>query len=235
MFDQPSKTMKKYHIETWGCQMNVADSEEMISVLEKSSFQKARDEADADYIILNTCHIREKSTQKVLSRLGRLDQLRQSNPKLKIAVAGCVAQAEAKSLLKAKRGIDIILGPSKIAHIAELYQEAHSANKPVSLVGFDKAQKEMKIQNPNLEIKKPVLEGKNSVSRFVNIVQGCNNFCTFCVVPFTRGPEVSKPIEAIKQEVQSFINNGTKEVTLLGQNVNSYGLDLVKNLSLIHI
>ena len=195
-----SKSAPKYHVETWGCQMNVADSEEMISILQNKNFKIADSESDADLIILNTCHIREKATQKVLSRLGRLDELKKENPKLKIAVTGCVAQAEAKRLAKSNRGIDIILSPGKISEIHDLYHKSLESNRIQMSVGFHKDQKDMPIQNPALDKEKPTIAGKNSISRFVNIAQGCNNFCTFCVVPFTRGKEVSKmPATIVKK------------------------------------
>ncbi len=228
MSELVSNSTPKFHVETWGCQMNVADSEEMISILQNQNFKTANSEADADLIILNTCHIREKATQKVLSRLGRLDELKKQNPKLKIAVTGCVAQAEAKRLAKANRGIDIILSPGKISEIHDLYNKSIKSNRIEMSVGFHKDQKAMPIQNPALKKEKPTIAGKNSISRFVNIAQGCNNFCTFCVVPFTRGKEVSKMPATIVEEVKAFLTHGTREITLLGQNVNSYGLDLLE-------
>ena len=187
---------------------------------------------EADLIILNTCHIREKAKHKVDSRLGVLAQLRQENPDLVIAVSGCTAQAEGKKLL-ANPNIDLLVGPGRIREISKLVKNFKEKKEKQLAIGFpalkkiEKSEQELLEENVSHPILYPSVNGRNDVSRFVNIQQGCNNFCTFCVVPFTRGKEISDPAEKIVQQADLFVKSGVKEITLLGQNVNSYGLDLL--------
>ncbi len=236
---------KKVFVETWGCQMNVADSEQMLSMLQARNYQMTQTPDDADLVLLNTCHIREKATHKVLSRLGTLRQIADKNPGMKIAVSGCVAQAEGEKLMKKADNIDILLGPGKIQDFTKLLDEHEQTGSKVSSLGFLKsrghghdhaedkpshAPAATPFGDPSLH--KPTLTGKNEITRYVNIAQGCDNFCTFCVVPFTRGREISRTKEDILTEVKSLIADGAKEITLLGQNVNSYGLDLLRDQKL---
>ncbi len=224
----------KVHIETWGCQMNVADSEQMLSLMKFRNYQWVDSADDADLVILNTCHIREKSKHKVMSRLGVLKQLKTLNPKLTIAVAGCVAQAEGKKLFDQSSAIDILLGPGKIKELPRLVEEFQVNRERQMATGFTKKpneQDETVVEEDEFPITPEVLSGKNEVSRFINIQQGCNNYCTFCVVPFTRGREISEKPEHILLQIEALIKNGAKEITLLGQNVNSYGLDLTTEIS----
>ncbi|MEI6833823.1 MAG: tRNA (N6-isopentenyl adenosine(37)-C2)-methylthiotransferase MiaB [bacterium] len=228
-----SVARRKVHIETWGCQMNVADSERMLALLEAQNYELTKSGPEAaDLILLNTCHIREKARHKVLSRLGVLDELKQKNPELKIAVTGCVAQADGKKLLELAPQIDVLLGPGKIEELPNLLSESTRLGTQTMATGFDRhrdAAEAGRTQPNNAEsINIPSVSGKKEVTRFVNIIQGCNNFCTFCVVPFTRGREISRPIEDIRKEVQYLVSQGAREVTLLGQNVNSYGLDFLE-------
>jgi tRNA-2-methylthio-N6-dimethylallyladenosine synthase len=226
-------TKKKVHIETWGCQMNVADSERMLSLLESQNYELTGAGAEsADLILLNTCHIREKARHKVLSRLGVLDQLKAKNPDLKIAVTGCVAQADGKKLLELAPQVDVLIGPGKIDELPKLLRENRETGLQASATGFDRHS--AKDENPEHGqisdepmIHIPSVTGKKEVTRFVNINQGCNNFCTFCVVPFTRGREISRSKDEILKEVRYMVSQGAREITLLGQNVNSYGLDLI--------
>lgn len=229
---QDTNTKLKVHIETWGCQMNVADSENMLSLMKLQDYQWVPNADDADLLILNTCHIREKAKHKVMSRLGLLRQKKENNPDFVVAVAGCVAQAEGKKLLEQSSAIDILLGPGKIKELPRLVSEFKETRKKQIATGFAKKTDSVSETEEDFPITPVPLTGKNEVTRYVNIQQGCDNFCTFCVVPFTRGREISeKPANVIKQ-VDQFIAAGAKEVTLLGQNVNSYGLDLVENGSL---
>lgn len=229
---------KKVLIETWGCQMNVADSENMLNMLQKENYEATTSAEDADLVLLNTCHIREKATHKVLSRLGRLREIsKEKNPDMKIAVAGCVAQAEGKKLLNKANNIDVLLGPGKIAELPELMKERETSGKKVVSVGFkakpqEKSSPEKPKYTQSVEAK-PTLTGKSEISRYINIAQGCNNFCTFCVVPFTRGREISRHPSEIIKEAKNLIAEGASEITLLGQNVNSYGLDLVDSKQLV--
>lgn len=221
---------QKVHVETWGCQMNVADTERMLSLLEKQNYELTQAGPDAaDLILLNTCHIREKARHKVLSRLGLLDEIKRKKPGLKIAVTGCVAQAEGKRLLEMAPQIDVLLGPGKIEDLPELLNQCATSGSQVMATGFDRhidESNKVNTFNPNLDqMHIPSASGKKEVTRFVNIIQGCNNFCTFCVVPFTRGREISRPIIDIVREVEYMVAQGAREITLLGQNVNSYGLD----------
>lgn len=223
---------RKVHIETWGCQMNVADSERMLSILESQNYElTVSGPESADLILLNTCHIREKARHKVLSRLGVLDDLKKKNPNLKIAVTGCVAQADGKKLLDLAPQIDVLLGPGKIEELPKLLTESSRTGLQSFAIGFDRhvseSDKSTELSTGSAQIHIPSVSGKKEVTRFVNIIQGCNNFCTFCVVPFTRGREISRPMDEILREVRHLVSEGAREITLLGQNVNSYGLDLL--------
>jgi tRNA-2-methylthio-N6-dimethylallyladenosine synthase len=213
------KYLKKAYIQTWGCQMNVADSERMLSLLGSLNYRPTETEGDADLILLNTCHIREKARHKVLSRLGELRELKKTNPDLILAVSGCVAQADAQSLAKEAPYVDLIFGPDQIEELPKLL-ENKSADK--IFTGFNSLGYSIPIDS----VQPFFDESKNEVSKFVNIVKGCNNFCTFCVVPYTRGREKSRVQSEIIDEIKFYAQKGVKEISLLGQNVNSYGLDL---------
>ncbi|MDD9950090.1 MAG: tRNA (N6-isopentenyl adenosine(37)-C2)-methylthiotransferase MiaB, partial [Zetaproteobacteria bacterium] len=201
------------------------------------SYTPTESAEDADLVVLNTCHIREKAKHKVLSRLGRLKELKEKNRNLKVAVAGCVAQAEGKKLLEQSSAIDVLIGPGKIHELPNLLStQAKVGGQPMA-TGFAKDLKQFdaermscqeSAQQANPEGVEPALQGKNEVSRFVNIQVGCDNFCTFCVVPFTRGREMSIPPTEILTNTKKLLAQGAKEITLLGQNVNSYGKDLVR-------
>lgn len=223
--------MKKVHVETWGCQMNVADSEKMLSLLHGMDYALTENESEADLFLLNTCHIREKAKHKVLSRLGVLRDLKEKRPGVQIAVAGCVAQAEGAKLLKAAPQIDILLGPGKIEELPDLLSRSTSNGTAAMALGFNKPGEEKK-RGHGPDVVPPTLTGKNEVTRFVNITQGCNNFCTFCIVPFTRGREISRKPAEILDECRLLLANGASEIMLLGQNVNSYGLDLLDSRKL---
>lgn len=231
---QNAAQQPKVHIETWGCQMNVSDSEHMFALLKNANYTHVQEADEADLIILNTCHIREKAYHKVLSRLGVLRSIKDKKPKLKVVVAGCVAQAEGKRLLSDNPTVDIVIGPSQIAKLPSLLEESKAEdgsptpNKRAAL-GFKVTDAE-RMASPLLE--ESYDKQRTQVSRFVNIQQGCNNFCTFCVVPYTRGSEVSEAPNTIVDKVERLVASGVKEITLLGQNVNSYGTDLVKKAKL---
>ena len=211
---------KRVLIETWGCQMNVADSEEMLGLLARESYVLTDDPTQADLILLNTCHIREKARHKVVSRLGELRAIKAERPGLKIAVAGCVAQAEGERLMKEAPVIDLLLGPGRIKDLPRLLNDHAASGLKQVARGFDRHDDVTPVANPTLT-------GRAEISRFISITQGCDNFCTFCVVPFTRGREVSRPTAAILGEARALLATGARELSLLGQNVNSYGQDLV--------
>jgi tRNA-2-methylthio-N6-dimethylallyladenosine synthase len=219
---------KKVHVETWGCQMNVADSEKMLSLLHGMDYVLTGDEKEADLFLLNTCHIREKAKHKVISRLGMLRELKKQRPGVQIAVTGCVAQAEGAKLLKEAPQIDVLIGPGKIDELPAMIRKSAADGSAAMATGFNKPGDELQ-RGHHPEVVPPTLTGKNEVTRFVNIIQGCNNFCTFCIVPFTRGREISRLPEEILEESRRLVAGGAREIMLLGQNVNSYGLDLVDN------
>ena len=229
----------KVYVETWGCQMNVADSEDMVNLLEKQGYKLTTKIENANLIILNTCHIREKARHKVLSRLGVLKTLKLSETAPTIAVTGCVAQAEGRKLLAKNPLINILLGPGKISELPALINEHKKTKKQVFALGFKRKSPPQELQNPQSEEPKLVEDlatsstveamGRTPVSRFLTIQRGCDNFCTFCVVPRTRGKEVSESAEKIYQQAKTLVQSGVLEVTLLGQNVNSYGQDLLSD------
>lgn len=242
---------KKVHVETWGCQMNTADSERMLTLLAEKNYKLVHSAEEADLVLLNTCHIREKARHKVVSRLGVLRELKETKPGMTIAVAGCVAQAEGARLIKEAPVIDVLLGPGKIDELPRLLDEHSVSGKTALAIGFKKdrihdhnreerhdgedgkstisPQETEKVTKGANAAPLP-LTGKNDISRFVNVQQGCNNYCTFCVVPFTRGREISRSIADIVSETEALVSAGAREITLLGQNVNSYGHDLGTDL-----
>ncbi len=221
---------RKVHIETWGCQMNTADAERMLALLAEQDYALAENAESADLVLLNTCHIREKARHKVLSRLGELRVLKEQHPGMRIAVAGCVAQAEGRKLVDAAPQIDVLFGPGKIDELPRLLREQDETKKAAIAIGF-KAERDHEGEHEHESPRPmdlPPITGKADISRFVNIQQGCDNFCTFCVVPHTRGREVSRSPSDVLTEARALLAQGAREITLLGQNVNSYGLDLVQ-------
>ena len=231
---EDEKFLKNVFVQSWGCQMNTADTERMLALLGQLNYRKTDSEENADLFLLNTCHIREKARHKVVSRLGELKEYKVKDPNRLIIVAGCVAEAESDKLAKEVPFVDLIFGPDKIESLPELLekivtreekQSLESKSHPQVFTGFDK--KSIGYSIP-IDVVPPYKdETASQVSRYVNIIKGCNNFCTFCVVPFTRGREKSRTLKEISSEVKNLVESGTKEVVLLGQNVNSYGLDLI--------
>ncbi|MCJ7603435.1 MAG: MiaB/RimO family radical SAM methylthiotransferase, partial [Desulfobulbaceae bacterium] len=207
---------KLLYIETFGCQMNDRDSEIMRQLLAKV-YEPTDVIHAADAIIVNTCSIRDKAEQKAYSLLGALRKRKRDNPELIIAATGCVAQQEGAKMLSRMPHVDLVVGPQNIYQLPELFVKAQQLRK--GIVATDMA-KSFHIP-PFL----PHLNQGNPHKRFVTIMQGCNNFCTYCIVPFTRGREISRKPEDILAEVNHLAAGGVKEVTLLGQNVNSYGND----------
>ena len=211
---------KKYHIKTWGCQMNVYDSQRIGEVLQSLGYESTEDLTDSDIIILNTCHIREKATEKVYSDIGRLNKLklrRQAIGKnLIIAVSGCVAQAEGEEIIKRAPMVDLVFGPQTWHRLKDMIKSLEDTNKKVCDTDFPV---EEKFDNlPELFDKNRVVLG----SSFVAIQEGCDKFCTYCVVPYTRGAEYSRPVVQVINEVKQLVQSGAMEITLLGQNVNAY-------------
>lgn len=212
---------KGVYISTYGCQMNVNDTERMYSLLEMLNYSPVSSPDQASLIILNSCSVREKPVHKVHSEVGRYRRLKEKNPQLKIGVGGCVAQQEKSKLMSDVPLIDFIFGTDAIDKLPEIVRDLDQAEGPVVEARFEHQKPyhvETLIRNPG-------------VSTFVNITKGCDNFCTFCVVPFTRGRERSRPLKHLLEDVRSLIDRGVKEVTLLGQNVNSYTSDCGANFA----
>jgi tRNA-2-methylthio-N6-dimethylallyladenosine synthase len=203
------------YIKTFGCQMNEYDTEKMLGVLKSCDYHPTDNFLEADLILLNTCSIREKVEQKVYSTLGRLKRLKEKNPSLIIGVGGCMAQQEAEKLLQKVPYINMVFGTQSITRLSELVKAVEEKRNKVvdtSLNGF---------HSLSLIPRLP-----QRVKAYVSIMQGCNNYCAYCVVPYVRGKERSRCKEEILQEISFLAESGVKEVTLLGQNVNSYGKDL---------
>jgi tRNA-2-methylthio-N6-dimethylallyladenosine synthase len=219
-------TVKKSYIETFGCQMNERDSEIMGQMLCNADYSPTEDIHQADVIVINTCSIREKAEQKVYSLLGRLKKLKQKKPDLIISVAGCVAQQEGERLQARMPLVDIVLGPQQIYSLPELVSKAAQKGKPLMAVDLSPTFEIPRYTPPSPAISRQKDDRVAStlyVKKFVTIMQGCNNFCTYCVVPYTRGRETSRKPDDILAEIEALAGQGVKEVTLLGQNVNSYG------------
>lgn len=200
------------YISTYGCQMNENDTERMYSLLEMQNYAPVATPEQADVIIINSCSIREKPVQKVHSEVGRYKKLKQKNPNLVIGVGGCVGQQEKSKLPLDQPLIDFVFGPDNIDELPSILTEVFSSDKRVMGARFHNSepyQVETLVRNPG-------------ISTFVNITKGCDNFCTFCVVPFTRGRLRSRPLNDIVTDIKNLTGRGVKEVTLLGQNVNSY-------------
>ncbi len=209
---------KRLFIKTYGCQMNVYDSERMADVLRPLGYASTETPDDADFVILNTCHIREKAAEKVYSELGKLREMRDrrlaaGRGGMTIAVAGCVAQAEGEEIMKRQPAVDLVVGPQAYHQLPELL--TRTARARGERIGADFA--------PNEKFDAlPATRGTEGVTAFLTVQEGCDKFCTFCVVPYTRGAEWSRPVAAVLAEARSLADRGVREVTLLGQNVNAY-------------
>ncbi|PIS11354.1 MAG: tRNA (N6-isopentenyl adenosine(37)-C2)-methylthiotransferase MiaB [Bdellovibrio sp. CG10_big_fil_rev_8_21_14_0_10_47_8] len=203
------------YVSTYGCQMNVNDSERMYSLLEMANFTPVASPEQASLIIINSCSVREKPVHKVFSEVGKYRKLKQKNPELKIGVGGCVGQQEKENLMKDQPMIDFVFGTDAIDQLPTMVAQAFAGEHRLVKAQFQHRAPyhvETLVRNPG-------------VSTFVNITKGCDNFCTFCVVPYTRGREKSRPLKHVLQDINELIGRGVKEVTLLGQNVNSYTSD----------
>ncbi len=209
--------MKKIYIKTYGCQMNVYDSERMYELMKPHGYIISENYEDSDLIILNTCHIREKAAEKIYSELGRIVPFKEDSNKrgkqLNIVVAGCVAQAEGKEIIKRQPMVDVVVGPQTYHRLPEILNRL--SNKSRKIIDTD-----FPIENKFDELKK-IRTNKNPVA-FLSIQEGCDKFCSFCVVPYTRGAEYSRPVLDIISEAKNLIQQGAKEICLLGQNVNAY-------------
>jgi tRNA-2-methylthio-N6-dimethylallyladenosine synthase len=214
--DQP----RKLHIKSYGCQMNVYDAQRMVDTLAGEGFVETASVDDADLVILNTCHIREKASEKVYSELGRLrlakDEAARNGRSMNIVVAGCVAQAEGNEIIRRAPVVDVVVGPQSYHHLPQLLAEAKTHGRALE-TEFPVEDKFGFLPPPSRQAIRA-----RGISSFVTVQEGCDKFCTFCVVPYTRGAEVSRPVVKIADDVRRLADNGVREITLIGQNVNAY-------------
>lgn len=211
------------YVSTYGCQMNVNDSDRMLTLLEMVNFVPVQDPKEASVIIINSCSIREKPVHKVYSEVGTYRKMKEQNPDLKIGVGGCVGQQEKENLIKNQPMIDFVFGTDAIDSLPEMLNDIYLKDEEAKQLEKPKIKKTVKAQFAHREpYHVETLVRNPGVSTFVNITKGCDNFCTFCVVPFTRGREKSRPKSHVLLDIKTLLKRGVKEVTLLGQNVNSY-------------
>ena len=216
MSDTSRPQPKRLFIETYGCQMNVYDSERMRDVLAPLGYAQTERPDDADLVILNTCHIREKATEKVYSEIGRLKRHKERRAAegkgMTIAIAGCVAQAEGEEIIARAPAVDLVVGPQAYHKLPELIARAHRKSGERLAADFTAQEKFDALPQ----------RAPDGVTTFLSIQEGCDKFCTFCVVPYTRGAEYSRPLADILSEARALVDQGVREITLLGQNVNAY-------------
>jgi tRNA-2-methylthio-N6-dimethylallyladenosine synthase len=207
--------MKQIYIQTFGCQMNISDSETILSSMTPHGYQQTETLETADLIVINTCSIREKAEQKLRSYVGRLKPIKEHSPHLRIAIAGCMAQRVGKELLRSMPIIDIVMGPDQVRDLPELLEARDYSGKPIVRTEFEPEDTQFNLDHRTY---------RDKSSGFVPIMKGCDHKCTYCIVPFTRGTEKSRPLDSILEEVGFLIHRkGLKEITLVGQNVNGYG------------
>jgi len=211
---------RKVYVKSFGCQMNVYDSHRMADTLAPAGYDETASLEDADLIILNTCHIREKAAEKVYSEIGRIREMKETaareGRRMLIAVAGCVAQAEGREIIRRAGAVDLVVGSQNYHRLPEMVARAQDGEKVVD-TDFPVEDKFDALAAPKRDA-----IAKRGISAFVTVQEGCDKFCTFCVVPYTRGAEVSRPVEKIVAEVERLADGGVREVTLIGQNVNAY-------------
>src|SRR5262249_7246620 len=210
--------VRKVHIKSFGCQMNVYDSHRMADTLAPEGFAETATPNDADLVILNTCHIREKAAEKVYSELGRIRMLKQAaaHDGRRVVVAGCVAQAEGEEIIRRAPSVDLVVGPQSYHRLPDLIARVERGERAIDT--------EFPVEDKFDVLKAPSREAtrRRGVSAFVTVQEGCDKFCTFCVVPYTRGAEASRPVAKIVAEAERLADAGVREITLIGQNVNAY-------------
>ena len=212
---------KRVYVETYGCQMNAHDTERMIQLLEGASYRETKDAREADLILVNTCSVREKPEEKVYSALGRFRELKEERGSI-IGVTGCVAQQEGKRLLKRVPYLDLVVGTHALSRLPELVRQVVDSGQRLCETDFDPEGGYLKTPLPR--------RNGTKVKSYVTIMQGCNRFCSYCIVPYVRGRERSRPSREILEEIRQLADRGVKEVCLLGQNVNAYGKGLAEEL-----
>jgi tRNA-2-methylthio-N6-dimethylallyladenosine synthase len=203
----------KLYIKTMGCQMNEYDSQKMADVLREShGYELTQSMEEADLLLVNTCSIREKAQEKVFSELGRWREYKESRPGVMIGVGGCVASQEGEGISKRAPFVDLVFGPQTLHRLPELLNEARKTNKPVVDISFPEIEKFDRLPEPRAD----------GPTAFVSVMEGCSKYCSFCVVPYTRGEEISRPLDGIITEIAMLASQGVREINLLGQNVNAY-------------
>ncbi|MDB6176536.1 tRNA (N6-isopentenyl adenosine(37)-C2)-methylthiotransferase MiaB [Paracoccus sp. Z330] len=208
--DTPAQAAKKLFIKTYGCQMNVYDSQRMAEAMGAEGYVLTENQSEADMVLLNTCHIREKAAEKLYSDLGRLKPLKAERPDLKIGVAGCVAQAEGEEIVRRMPVVDLVVGPQTYHRLPAMVR----GEAPKIITDFPEEDKFDHLPQQRATRRAP--------AAFLTVQEGCDKFCAFCVVPYTRGAEVSRPVERIMREARDLVARGVREITLLGQNVNGW-------------
>lgn len=214
---------KTFYLETFGCQMNVVDSERIVALLGGIGYRQVETAGEAQLLLLNTCAVRDKAVRKAYGHLGRFKPLKDADPQRIIALGGCVAQQEGEALLREFPYLDLVFGTHNVHRLPELVSEAEGRRGRAAAVDF--LDRETRLQLF------PTRVGSEAVTRFVTVMQGCDNFCSFCVVPLVRGREISRPSGEILAEVRELAEQGVREITLIGQNVNSYGNGVTGELS----
>ena len=209
---------KKLFIETYGCQMNASDSEIVVSIMQREGYRYTEQIAEADVILINTCSIRDNAEQRIWGRLSEMRRLRKAKPTLVVGIIGCMAERLKEKLIENESGVDVVAGPDSYRDLPSLVRKAEDGGKAINV--------ELSKEETYAEIA-PVRLDKNGVTAFVSIMRGCNNYCSYCVVPYTRGIERSRDPQTIVREARTLFECGYREVTLLGQNVNSYHYDEV--------
>ncbi len=208
---------RKVHIKTFGCQMNVYDSERIVELLAPQGFAETPDVGEADVVVLNTCHIREKAAEKVYSDLGRIREIKERRRRegrdTVVAVAGCVAQAEGEEIVRREPSVDVVVGPQSYHELGALLARVKSGRGPVVETAFPEKDKFAAL---------PERAASGAPTAFLTVQEGCDKFCTFCVVPYTRGAEYSRSVADVESEARRLVDRGAREITLLGQNVNAY-------------
>lgn len=213
----PNNTQKKLYLESYGCQMNFSDSEVVASILAQDGYATTRNIAEADLVLINTCSIRDNAEQRVRNRLTEFQHHKQQNPELVVGILGCMAERLKKNLLEEEKLVDIVAGPDAYRDLPNLISEVGTGQKAVNVL--------LSREETYADIS-PVRLDQGGISAFVTIMRGCDNMCSFCVVPFTRGRERSRDPKSIVAECHDLFNKGYREVTLLGQNVDSYRWNL---------
>lgn len=223
-------TRQGVYIRTYGCQMNEHDTQKLYKILEKE-YQPVDSPDKADLVLINTCSVREKPEQKLYSVLGEMKELKSEKPGLMVGVCGCVAQQEGEAILKKGRSVDFVFGTHNLSLVPSLIQLRKSGAPPQVAVNYREDWEEVPLGFADVD---PARYGQaKRVTAFISISRGCNKSCTYCIVPTTRGPEVSRDISEIEREVKLAVHRGSKEIVLLGQTVNSYGLDLTPRVSFV--